>query len=294
METPSDGRIPSYDGYGVWFANYSQNIATIQDTVGYDFTIDTVMKEFPGKDTVVEAVVDIVNIRQETAQKVFGLDTVYQEVVLRDLIRESDSTSPYLTTNVTEIWDTSGAPDTITYDNFTQDKFNFPDYTDYGFHYKGWVVTPHVSPSAGTFTPPAWLLFGSALFDIFPGASGGLVTTGTFRWVDSLDDGNPYVQGGKIPPFPGEDFFQNLPAGVPAPLNLVPSGASVNGTVFITLEPTNFDSRSNFPLIAFARAIPTSRGDVEASTQSFTMRGWMASNDPYRGFPKVLAKVQRF
>ncbi len=294
METPSDGRTPSSDGYGVWFANYSQNTATVQDTIGYEFTIDTVYKDFPGKDTVVEAVVNIDSVRQETAAKVFGLDTVYQEVVLRHLIRESDSTSPYLTTDVSETWTTSGPVDSIQYDNFTQDKFNFPDYLDYGFHYKGWVVSPHISPTAGAFTPPAWLLFGNSLFDVFPGASGGLVTTGTFRWIDSADDGNPYVQGGKVPPFPGEDFLQNLPAGVPSPLNLVPSGSAVNGTVFITLEPNDFvGQRTNFPLIAFVAPLPTSRSSVEAPIQSFTLRGWMLSNDPYRGFPAVTVKLDR-
>lgn len=294
METPSDGRIPAFDGYGIWFSNYTEEEATIQDTVGYSFVIDTIMKDFPGKDTVVESVVDIVNIRQETAEKIFGLDTVYQEVVRRDLVRESDSTSPYLTTDVTEIWTTSGPVDTLTYDNFTQDKFNFPDYSAYGFQYKGWIVTPHVSTAAGSFSPPAWPLYGNVLYDVFPGASGGMITTGTFRWVDSTDDANPHVQGGKIPKFPGEDFFQNLPAGAPAPLNLVPAGSSVNGTAFITLEPINFTGQNtNFPLIAFARSLPTTRTAVESTTQQFTMRGWMFSDDPYRGFPKITAKIER-
>ena len=295
METPSDGRIPSFDGYGIWFSNYTEERATVQDTVGYSFIIDTIFKDFPGKDTVVEAVVDIDSIRQVTMEKVFGLDTVFQEVVLRRLIRESDSTTPYLTTDVTEIWTTSGPVDTFTYDNFTQDKFNFPDYSEYGFQYKGWVVTPHVNTSAGALTPPAWLLFGSTLYDVFPGATGGMVTTGTFRWVDSTDDDNPYVQGGKIPKFPGEDFFQNLPSGAPTPLNLVPSGSAVNGTAFISLEPLNFTGQNtNFPLIAFARALPTTRLQVESTTQQFTMRGWMLTNDPYRGFPKVKVTLERF
>ena len=121
-----------------------------------------------------------------------------------------------------------------------------------------------------------------------------MITTGTFRWIDSADDGNPYVQGGKVPPFPGEDFFQNLPPGVPSPLNLVPAGSAVNGTVFITLEPDDFgDRNTNFPLIVFAAPLPTSRASVEAAIQAFTMRGWMFSNDPYRGFPEITVKLDR-
>lgn len=84
------------------------------------------------------------------------------------------------------------------------------------------------SPAPGLSLPEAptgWLYEGWATVDGQP------VSTGKFVSPDGEDGGNPYSGPTNAPPFPGEDFLSDAPAGVTFPTDL--SG----GTVFVTLEP---------------------------------------------------------
>ncbi|MEW5994220.1 MAG: hypothetical protein AB1744_07475, partial [Candidatus Zixiibacteriota bacterium] len=68
-----------------------------------------------------------------------------------------------------------------------------------------------------------------------------------------------------------------------------------SGTVFITLEPMNFNTdTTNFPLIVLRGAIPTDSLEAVADTQELEMDPFVQTNDPYLGFPKVIVTIRRF
>jgi len=99
-----------------------------------------------------------------------------------------------------------------------------PDFTlpilPTGWAYEGWVVTDN-----------------------------GPISTGTFTTFDTMDgfDGFSGVNPG--PPVPGEDFFNNAPAGVVFPLDVR------NRTVVISIEPSPDNSPAPFllkPLVGVA------------------------------------------
>ena len=95
-----------------------------------------------------------------------------------------------------------------------------------GWKYEGWVVT------------------------------GGMpVTSGTFTAVDAVDDGDPFsgTMGG--PPFPGEDYLVNAPAGLTFPTDL--AGA----TAVISIEPDPDDASTPFTLKPLVGTIPTDAVD---------------------------------
>ncbi len=92
-----------------------------------------------------------------------------------------------------------------------------------GWQYEGWVVGPNGPISTGTFTTPA-------------GADVGSGFNGT--------DNPP-------PPFPGEDFINNAPAGSTFPTDL--SGYPV----VISVEPVPDDSPAPFPLRPLQGEVPT-------------------------------------
>lgn len=301
METPSDGDRDSLDGYGIWFAYYYEKRADVQDTFRLDsFKIDTSWQMFD-KDTNVAATVDVLDIQDSVyTRRILGFDTVwYYRVQWRDSI-EIDSTpeDSFLTTKVTYYFD-MGDTVTIVYDDFGQDNFALPDYSAYGWNYKGWVVSPEVPVNFGQITPPAYLINTNQTDSLITGIEGGLLTTGTFTRIDDPDDSNPYSLGPRVPPFPGEDFLTNLPGGLKPPPGgswggLVPEASGNTGTVFITLEPVNFvTDTTNFPLFVMVRAIPSTRSSVTATSQEFTMKNLVHTNDQLQGFPKIVVDIQR-
>lgn len=84
---------------------------------------------------------------------------------------------------------------------------------DAGWKYEGWVVSNGVPVSTGRFIDP-----------------------------DGSDDAAPFSGSMMAPPFPGEDFLTNAPAGVTFPGNL--SGA----TLVISIEPEPDNSPMPFAL----------------------------------------------
>lgn len=92
-----------------------------------------------------------------------------------------------------------------------------PDFTlptlPAGWAYEGWVVTDN-----------------------------GPISTGTFTEFNTMDDFNGFSGASPGPPVPGEDFFNNAPAGVTFPLDVR------NRTVVISVEPVPDNSPAPFLL----------------------------------------------
>jgi hypothetical protein len=213
----------------------------------------------------------------------------------------------------------------VVYDIFTQDEFDLPDHSAYGWKYEGWVVSPYIPKNVtGEFTPPVWT-YKTGSRNWIPGDTGGVVSTGTFTRIDLPDDSDPFtllafageipivdsltgdttwVTKYKRPRFPGEDFLNtdSLTAryGVNE-IDLMPGAfsGSIEGTVFISLEPANrLTTSTNFPLIAFTGEVPRSFADLAGNPQPYVVNminksgsviGQIAS-----GFPEIRVQFQRF
>lgn len=103
------------------------------------------------------------------------------------------------------------------------------------------------SPAAGLSLPalPAgWRYEGWALINGIP------VTTGTFTAATGADGAAPFSGTAMAPPFPGEDFIINAPAGTVFPTNL--SG----GLAVISVEPFPDNSPAPFLLKPLVANIP--------------------------------------
>jgi len=103
------------------------------------------------------------------------------------------------------------------------------------------------SPTVGLSLPAlptGWRYEGWALI------AGKPVTTGTFTSVTGTDAAAPYSGTLGAPPFPGEDFIMNAPAGTTFPTNL--SG----GLAVISVEPFPDNSPAPFLLKPLAANIP--------------------------------------
>lgn len=305
METPSDNDRDTNDGFGIWFSAYYKMRDSVRDTFGLD-SFRLVTKEidtFP-LDTVTSYVVDIVNITVKETTRVFGLDSYTDTIVRWDSVLAYDSDGPEFT-----VMDMSAGKTTFfytidtfvlifSYDDFVQFDFGFPDYSDYGWKYKGWVVSPEVPTSAvGRITRPAYLVNTNASDLLIPGIEGGLLSTGTFSDVAAPDDANEYSEGPRVPPIPGEDFLTKLPGGLKVPPwgGLVPNATGNSGTVFITLEPVNFvTDTTNFPLFVLVRSIPLTRDSAVADTQLFFMDNLTPTNRDTEVFPKIVVDIERF
>lgn len=92
--------------------------------------------------------------------------------------------------------------------------------------------------------PSGWRYEGWAVIDGTP------VTTGTFTSASGADASAPFSGPQPGPPFPGEDFLMNAPAGLTFPTNL--SGAMA----VITVEPVPDDSAMPFTLKPLTASIP--------------------------------------
>lgn len=108
------------------------------------------------------------------------------------------------------------------------------------------------SPAAGLSLPvlPAgWKYEGWAVIN------GNPVTTGTFTSVSGADQGAPYSGPMMVPPFPGEDFIINAPAGLTFPTDLS------SGIAAISIEPVPDNSPAPFLLKPLLANIPAAAMD---------------------------------
>jgi hypothetical protein len=92
--------------------------------------------------------------------------------------------------------------------------------------------------------PTGWKYEGWAVI------SGQPVTSGKFTEVDEEDESAPYSGPQAGPPFPGEDYLENAPAGLVFPTDL--SG----GTVVISIEPDPDDDTAPFALKPLVYQLP--------------------------------------
>ncbi len=114
-----------------------------------------------------------------------------------------------------------------------------------------WFLDPS-GPSATLNLPtlPAgWRYEGWAVHN------GSPISTGTFTSVSGADDLAPYSGINSTPPFPGEDFLVNAPAGLSFPIDLA------GGTAVISVEPYPDDSPAPFTLKPLVGQIPLDATD---------------------------------
>lgn len=108
--------------------------------------------------------------------------------------------------------------------------------------YGVWFGNPGMPPTAGLNLPPladGWKYEGWVVVD-----GVGPLTTGTFTSFGTADDSNGFsgTENNAGPPIPGEDFFNNAPAGFTFPLD-------VRGrTIVISVEPSPDNSPAPFLL----------------------------------------------
>ncbi len=317
METPSDSIRDSLDGFGIWFSVYLEGIDSVRDTLSLDgFTLVTKEDSTLPPDTFTTYLTDIVNDTAYDTARIFGLDTMWNTIVRFDSVLETDTLWPYTVMDMSpdtgtifyySVYpDTTEPADSFHYDKFIQFDYGLPDYSAYGWKYKGWIVSPEVPVIAvGQITKPAYSINFNWSDSLIPGVKGGLLTTGTFTNIAAPDDGNPYSKGDqahqRVPPFPGEDFLVDLPGELTVPPweGLVPEATGNSGTVFITLEPVNFtDTTTNFPLFVLIAPIPTAQEDLidsENLIEQFDMDNYTYTNDPTSyGFPKITVGIRRY
>ena len=308
METPSDTNRDSFDGFGVWFSVYLEGIDSVRDTLSLDsFTLITKQDSTLPSDTFTTYLDSIINDTAYDTARVFGLDTMLNTIVRFVSILDTDFTSPYTVMDMSDTgtvfyYTVGDSLVTFHYDKFLQFDCGLPNYSVYGWEYKGWIVTPEVPVDAvGRITKPAYSINFNSSDSLIPGVEGGLLTIGTFTEIAESDSDNPYSVGPRVPPFPGEDFLVNLPGGLTVPPweGLVPEATGNSGTVFITLEPVNFtDTTTNFPLFVLIAPIPTAQVDLvdfENVIERFAMENFTYTNDATSyGFPKITVGIRRF
>ncbi len=310
METPSDSDRDANDGYGVWFSEYNTDNRYIQDTFSLDsFELVYIEDSTLPQDTFTWYVADIINDTAFDTAKVFGIDSVKQKIVRFDSVLAKDTIWPFTimddtadANGVTTFFYTIGDSITIIRDNFSQNEYGLPDYSNWGWRYKGWVVSPEVPTGTGQITLPAYKVNTNQFDSLMPGIDGGLLAMGTFTDIEAADDGNPYCVGPRVPQFPGEDFLTNLPSGLQAPPQgswggLLPYSNGNSGAVFITLEPVNFvTDKTNFPLLVFAKPFPKNRSDIRdyEDPYEFNMKNLTETNNgPAEGFPLIVVDIRR-
>ncbi|MFH1688365.1 MAG: hypothetical protein ABIE70_12700 [bacterium] len=302
------------NGAAVWFNSVLFTAGQLQDTNAMtSFVIDTTWNADYGDDTCRTFIVGISNVTNTTVRRGFGLDTFDQAAVRYDVeletwcvdtLEKDPLLDSLLSTEVHFVWDTGQL---IEFNYFDQVQIGgeFKDPTGFGWRYEGWVISDLITGNdLGGLTPPAWVSYNTSLDSLIRGADGKLISTGQFVTLEQPDDANPYVLPGHVvPPYPGEDFLTNLPTGVTTPLQLVPVGGTRSrGSILITLEPSNRISGStNFPLIVNVGELPSSREQVETSTQG--TRGALhnkantnvgaAAGTVLQGFPVVKVAINR-
>jgi hypothetical protein len=310
MEGVSDRSRSSNDGNGLWFSRYTTVTYVTPDT--FAMTIDTVdTMDSTGTDSVTfiteinDIETTITSVDQDSwwrkgmvwlgAQPLlhYGLSYTFVSVKI---------TPPYHLQILKPTFSTGTRGDIV--ELFSQDYDALPDYTEWGWKYKGWVVLAHYNSVPMTtrwrMTPPVWR-YKSDNFNWIPGDTGVLFTTGAFATVDTTDDANPYKLDGPIPPYPGEDFLNATALQAAFGINnveIMPNQFGNIGTVFISLEPNNgVSDTTNFPLILMTRELPGDRNTITGGTVSVSMmnRSGTLDSDPLApGFPQIDIAVKRF
>lgn len=327
MESVSDNERDTADGAGIWFSAYRSILDTIPDTIAWDTTSDSstiepILNPSDSTDTINleelkrSYLSELDSIRLDSVFLDFsrdtimlGIDTFWHRFINFERVFAADSSYPYRKRDISITYATIFR--SVILEIFTQDNFALPDYSTYGFRYKGWVVSPQVLNSA-TFTPPGYR-YNSFSKNWIPGDSGGLITTGTFNRIDEADDANPFTlklinyadstnSTFRWPNYPGEDFLDTAAlaaAGVQTPIiNLMPFANGNTGTVFITLEPTNYDTTTNFPLIVFLGELPSNRDAINKPGFNRTvfinmLNGTATVPGNTVGFPEILVSLFR-
>jgi hypothetical protein len=108
------------------------------------------------------------------------------------------------------------------------------------------------SPAQGLFLPTlpnGWKYEGWTVINGMP------VTTGTFTSATVIDDADPYSSTMPGPPFPGEDFLVNAPAGLTFPTDIA------GGVAVISIEPDPDNSSNPFTLKPLVGDIPMNATD---------------------------------
>lgn len=115
-----------------------------------------------------------------------------------------------------------------------------------------WFLDPAAGPGAGLdlpTLPSGWVYEGWAVIN------GSPVSTGTFTDVAAADAGAPFSGTMAGPPFPGEDFLVNAPAGQTFPTDLA------GGVAVISIEPYPDNSADPFVLKPLVGMIDASATD---------------------------------
>ncbi len=118
-----------------------------------------------------------------------------------------------------------------------------------------WFLDPAAGPGAGLSLPTlpdGWMYEGWAVIDGQP------VTTGRFRDATAADLAAPYSGTEPGPPFPGEDFVANAPAGLTFPTDLA------GGTIVISIEPAPDNSPAPFRLKPLVHGVDMNAADHTA------------------------------
>ena len=108
------------------------------------------------------------------------------------------------------------------------------------------------SPAAGLdlpSLPTGWAYEGWAVIDGQP------VSTGVFTSAMGADDASTFSGAMSGPPFPGEDFLQNAPAGLSFPTDLS------EATIVISVEPVPDNSTAPFTLKPLVHNTPANAQD---------------------------------
>lgn len=323
MEGVSDNNRSAGDGSGIWFTSYQRSTKSFPDTTLIVYEVDSdlanvdVECEVDGEGVTLKC--DTLNFEELYAPREHAIDSVWYETTLVTYGPDTlllgaprkhvgprvkidsiiDSTAPWYDYTF-KVDQSTIVPQTDTLDIFAQGDLGVPNYYAYYWHYKGWVVSPYLDTNVITarMTPPAWPY--ASLFDVLmTGSYGALITTGSFYQMDQPDlDGNPFAVSDKVPQYPGEDFLNSsaLQAayGISS-VNLEPLSNGNVGTVFITLEPDNFSSTTNFPLFVFVKSVPPARTSITGTAVQVDMTNWTSTLDnDLRGFPKIKVSIERY
>ncbi|MCH7878503.1 MAG: hypothetical protein IH914_04215 [candidate division Zixibacteria bacterium] len=189
--------------------------------------------------------------------------------------------------------------------NFSNGFIDLHDLTGTGWHYKGWILGPHVTAEPTNFVRMNFgenkvinwekegrLMYGtgiwldttidSVLDTVLVTSYGGdsTISRNVYSYSNEIGYNFPGDNGGfsdtlERPPFPGEDFLINLPLIPP----IIGGGPAWNffGTIadtaiaIITVEPDNYrDSTRNFPMIVLGRELGQSEPFINMRMMNFT------------------------